>query len=83
MERAECDDGYKQDKGNQVTSNSADYANDLNRLYAHFDCHDFSCELEGIRDRLVKSPTQRNGEITVSDAEVLKLFRKKQRQIKQ
>ena len=66
--------GYKKDKGNQVNSNSADYANDLNRLYARFDCNDFGCEQEGKRDRLAN--TQEQGEITVTDEEVLKVFRK-------
>ena len=51
--------GYKKGKENQVTSNSADNANVLNRLYAHFDCHEFGYKREGIRDRLANAPTQR------------------------
>ena len=62
------------DKENQVTSNSTDYVNDRNRLYALFDCHHFGFELEGIRNRLANTPTQRNGEITVSDKQILKVL---------
>ena len=68
--------GYKKDKENQVNSNSADCANDLNRLYTRFDCYDVGCEWEGIRVRLANAPTQEHGEITVTDEEVLKVLRK-------
>ena len=68
--------GYKKDKANQVTSNSTDYANDLSRLYARFECHDFGCVLEGIRDRMSNVLTQIYGEITVNDDEVLEVLRK-------
>ena len=66
------------DKENQLKSNSADYSNDLNRLYARFDCHYFGFEREGIRDRLANGPTQEQGEITVADEEILKVLRKNQ-----
>ena len=66
--------GYKKVKENQVNSTSAAYANDLHRLYARFDCHDVGSEREGIRDRLANGPTREQGEITVTDEEVLKVL---------
>ena len=71
---------YKKDNGNQVNSNFADYANDLNRLYPRFDCHDFGFEPEGIRDRLANRPTQEQGEITVSEEEVPKVLKNQVKQ---
>ena len=67
------------DKGNQVTCNSTDYANDLNRLYF---CHDFGCEMEGIRNRLAVASTHRNGEIILMMKRFLKCL-VKHRQTKQ
>ena len=66
---------YKKDNGNQINSNSADYANDLNIFYACFECYDFGFEPEVIRDRLANAPTQEQGEITVADEEVPKVLR--------
>ena len=64
----------KKKKGNQVNSNSADYANDLNRLYARFDCYDVGCEREEVRDRLANTPTLEQGEFTVTDEEIHKVL---------
>ncbi|KAK7460352.1 hypothetical protein BaRGS_00038910, partial [Batillaria attramentaria] len=41
--------GRKTTKRSQVNSDSANYANDLNRFYARFDCHDFGREREDMK----------------------------------
>ena len=65
--------GYTKDTGNQVSSNSTDYVNNLNRLYARFHCHVCVYLMDGVRDRLANATTHRNGQITVGGEEVVKV----------
>ncbi|KAK7480226.1 hypothetical protein BaRGS_00000892, partial [Batillaria attramentaria] len=57
-----------------VNSDSANYANDLNRFYARFDCHDFGREREEMRGILVADHEQKQS-MTVQDGDVLKLLK--------
>lgn len=53
-----------------VMSDSTDYANDLNKFYTRFDCHDFKRERETIINKLKEEANQNSESIVISETSV-------------
>jgi hypothetical protein len=68
--------GNKKQKAVPVLNKTTDYANDLNKFYARFDCHDFEHEREQVKEMLVSEPKHKQSEvIVVSEEEVLSILK--------
>lgn len=67
--------GRKKQQGSRVSASaSVDYANELNRFYARFDCHNFEKDREQRQRTLAEGMTSEG--IEVSEEEVLKTLKK-------
>ena len=63
---------YRREKAGNISTNSVEYATQLNHFHARFDCHDFNHERKGVINTL-------NGEdgygIPVSEGDALGVFK--------
>ena len=58
-----------------VFCNSKKYANELNNFYARFDCHDFSKDIQGVRNELLNSSDKYN-DIVIDEHDVFRNMKK-------
>ncbi|GFR81869.1 reverse transcriptase [Elysia marginata] len=64
--------GCKGKKGNNCVEGDEGYANDLNKFYARFDCHDFVQEREECKSALLESLLHDRERIVIDESEVRK-----------
>ncbi|GFR78487.1 Non-LTR (Long terminal repeat) retrotransposon and domain-containing protein [Elysia marginata] len=64
--------GCEGKKGNNSVEGDEGYANDLNKFYARFDCHDFVQEREECKSALLESLLHDRERIVIDKSEVRK-----------